>query len=79
MDQSKDIKQDVRDLAEKLGVVARKLRVVSNSLGEQEADPLFLEGLEYILSDEMEALETLAETLFALGGGKSKLFVRKAA
>lgn len=79
MAQSKDIKQDVRDLAEKFGVVALKLRVVCMGLGEKETDPLFLDGLEYILNDETEALETLAQNLFELSGGKSDLFDRKAA
>jgi hypothetical protein len=80
MDESTDIKQEVRDLAEKVGVVALKLRVVGTSLGEHpDPDRLFREGLEYILNDEVEALGILAEKLFKLSGGKGGLFVREAA
>ena len=80
MAQSKDIKQEVRDLAEEIHYVKMNLEVVSNGLGENP-DPEFpnLEGLECILNDQLVLLESLAEKLFELGGGTSKLFVRKAA
>jgi hypothetical protein len=79
MAQSKEFKFTLRNLAEEFGVVAMKLRVVSIDLGEQPADRLYIDGLEYILGDQVETLETLAEKLWELGEGKNKLFDRKAA
>ena len=79
MPQSKDIKQDVLDIAEKLNVVALKLRVVTTGLGEPQNDPLFNDGLEYILNDQLDAVESLTENLFELGGIKSEISAQKAA
>ena len=73
MPQSKDIKQDVLDIAEKLNVVALKLRVVTTGLGEPQNDPLFNDGLEYILNDQLDAVESLTENLFELGGVKPEI------
>lgn len=79
MAQSKDIKMDVRNIAEGIRYVKLKLEVVSNGLGENP-DPEFpnLEGLECILNDQLHLLETLSEKLFELSGIKPEIPVRKA-
>jgi len=80
MAKSKDIKMDVRNIAEEIRFVTLKLEVVSTDLGESpDPENPLLEGLECILDDQLVVLKTLAEKLFELSGGRDKLFARKAA